>query len=168
MLVGMMASGKTTIGQALAARLGRRFADSDAMIEARTGRTVAEIFEHEGEPAFRALETEVLREALHAPEPTVVAAAGGVVQSEVNRRLLRGAGVPVVWLRADPSTLAARVEAAGQTHRPLLADDPAGVLARLADARAAWYGEVATTVVDVDGRPVADIVDDVLAGVGAR
>ena len=107
MLVGMMGSGKTTVGRLVAQRLGRRFVDSDEQVEARAGRTVREIFEAEGEAAFRALEAGALAEALAAPEPAVVAAAGGVVLDPGNRRALREAAT-VVWLRAGPGVLASR------------------------------------------------------------
>lgn len=144
-LVGMMGVGKTTTGRRVADALGRRFLDSDDEIERRTGRTVAQIFETDGEAAFRAVETEVLLDALSSPEPAVIAAAGGTVLSEENRRALRGGGT-VVWLRAPTELLVSRV--AGSTHRPAITDDPAGTLARLAEAREALYAEVADIVVD--------------------
>jgi shikimate kinase len=147
-LVGMMASGKTTAGERVAEALGWEMVDSDEQVEARTGRTVREIFEQDGEPAYRALEREALQEALDRPEPSVVAAAGGVVLDPVNRAALQAAGT-VVWLRADPGVLAGRVDG-GQDHRPLLADDPVGTLERLDRERRHLYEEVADHVLDVD------------------
>lgn len=158
-LVGMMGSGKTTIGRAVARRSGRPFVDSDAQIEARTGKTVREIFETEGEPAFRALETEALADALARPEASVVAAAGGVVLSEANRALLRASG-RTVWLRATPGTLVHRVR--NGVHRPLLAADPEGVIRALTGAREALYAEVADVIVDVDFRDKRDLVDELV------
>jgi len=163
-LVGMMGAGKTTVGRQVAARMDRPFFDSDEAIEARTGRTVAQIFAADGEPAFRALETQVLAEMLDDPEPAVIAAAGGVVLDARNRERLRGPSVQVVWLRADPAELARRV--AGSTHRPLIDHDPAATLARLAAERDPLYREVASTVVDVGGAPVGDVVEQVLGAVG--
>ena len=101
MLIGMMGSGKTTVGRSLAAALGRPLVDSDAQVEARTGRTVREIFESDGEAAYRVLEREALVDALGEAEPSVVAAAGGVVLDAGNRAVLQEAGT-VVWLRARP------------------------------------------------------------------
>src|SRR3954469_21600548 len=100
----MMGSGKTTLGQALAARLGRPFLDSDEQVEAATGRTVREIFEVDGEAAYRVLESKVLCEALASGPPAVIAAAGGTVLSADNRAAMR-ASAEVVWLRADPAVL---------------------------------------------------------------
>jgi shikimate kinase len=158
-LVGMMGAGKTTVGRLVAARTGRAFLDSDALVEARTGRTVAQIFADDGEAAFRAVEHEVLADMLDGDEPVVVAAAGGAVLDPANRARLSGAGT-VVWLRAEPAALATRVRPGD--HRPLLAQDPAGTLARLAGEREALYREVADVVVDVGGLTPDQVADRAL------
>ena len=159
-LVGMMGVGKSTAARVLADRLGRRGIDSDAVIEARTGRTVREIFAEDGEAAFRALETDVLLEALASEEPLVIAAAGGVVLSEANRAALRASQARVVWLCADPANLVERVRGGG--HRPLLDEDPAGTLQRMFDQREALYREVADAIVLVDHRSISEVVEAVL------
>jgi shikimate kinase len=159
-LVGMMGVGKTTVARVLSDRLDRPVLDSDAIIERRTGRTVREIFATDGEAAFRALETEVLAEALASPEPCIVAAAGGVVLSPANRVALRESGARVVWLCADPATLVERVRSGG--HRPLLDQDPAGTLQRMFAEREPLYREVADAIVLVDGRSVTDVVEAIL------
>lgn len=143
----MMASGKTTVGRRLAECRGWEFFDSDRQVEAMTGRTVAEIWRSDGEPGFRRLEAQVLADALASTVPRVIAAAGGTVLDENNRRLM-ALHHPVVWLRARPETLAGRVGSA--LHRPLLDEDPAGVLERLDAVRRPLYAEVADVVVDVD------------------
>ncbi|MBW3580623.1 MAG: shikimate kinase [Actinobacteria bacterium] len=158
-LVGMMGSGKTSVGRLVARRLGRAFLDSDEQIEARTGRTVREIFEVDGEATFRALEADVLADALARPEAAVIAAAGGVVLDADNRRRLRDQAT-VVWLRADPEVLAARVRSGD--HRPLLTHDPLAVLERMETARGPLYREVADHVVDTGGAPVDELVESVL------
>ena len=160
----MMGSGKTTVGRALAARRGWAFLDSDAEIEARTGRTVAQIWAADGEPAFRALESQVLAEALASSVPAVVAAAGGCVLDPSNRALLRADG-PVVWLRARPATLERRVTSGN--HRPLLDVDPAAVLARLASERHDLSAEVADVAVDVDDLGAEEVVDRIEAALRA-
>jgi shikimate kinase len=159
-LIGMMGAGKTTVARLAAQRLGRRVLDSDAEIEAAQGRTVREIFQADGEAAFRSLETQVLLAALAEPEPLVIAAAGGVVLSPTNRLALREAPARVVWLSARPETLVARISSIG--HRPLLDDDPSGTLHRMFIEREPLYREVADAIVSVDGRSVDDVVEAVL------
>lgn len=161
----MMGSGKTTAGRRVAAALGRPFVDSDDQVEARTGRTVREIFETEGEPAYRVLEREALVAALEAEEPSVVAAAGGVVLDPQNRVALARAAT-VVWLRADPAVLAGRVSG-GRDHRPLLASDPLGTLTRLTGERQHLYEEVADHVLDVDDLRPSELVARIVALVSA-
>ncbi len=158
-LVGMMGSGKTSVGQRVAESLGLLFLDSDQQVEARTGRTIREIFETDGEAAFRFEERAALRDALARPEPTVIAAAGGVVLDPANRDLLRDLprqGGHVVWLKAAPSILAERLVTSD--HRPLLADDPAAALVRLNAEREPLYQSVATIVIDEQrGTRVLDV-----------
>ncbi len=163
-LVGMMGVGKTTVGTRVAEVLGRPFSDSDADVEARTGRTVREIFEREGEPAFRLLESSVLADALARREPSVIAAAGGVVLDPANRRLLEQAGT-VVWLRAPVPVLVDRV--AGGEHRPAVQHDPEGTLTRMQQSRTDLYDEVADVVVD-SSRPLDEVVRVVVEVVTER
>ncbi len=163
-LVGLMATGKSTVGQLVARDLGRPLVDSDAQVEARTGRTVREIWRMDGEPAFRALEAEALAAALDDPEPSVVAAAGGVVLRAENRRRLEADDVEVVWLRADPATLDRRIRASGDTHRPLLDDDPEGMLEHMAAERTQLYESVADRIVDVDDLAPVEVARIIVDG----
>jgi shikimate kinase len=159
-LVGMMGAGKTTVGRRLAERLGWSYVDSDAQVAAITGRTVPELFAEEGEAAFRAAESRVLADALGGREPAVVSAAGGVVLSESNRKLLQESGT-VVWLRADPAVLARRV--GDGKGRPLLGGDPVATLSELERARRGLYASVASVTVDVDDLSPPQVVERVLA-----
>ncbi len=147
LLVGMMGSGKTTIGRLLADRLRRVFSDSDEEICRRTGMGVPAIFAERGEAAFRAEERAVLAGAIAAGVPSVIAVAGGAVLDPDSRRRIRRAGV-VIWLRAAPSVLAARVGAGA--GRPLLEHDAAGTMQRLECRRRPIYRSLADATIDVD------------------
>lgn len=148
LLVGMMGSGKTTVGRLAAQRLGWPHLDSDAEVEEATGQTVSEIFAGRGEAAFRAAESAALVRALDT-EPVVVSVAGGAVLDPDNRRLIRANGT-VVWLRAEVGTLADRVGDA--TDRPLLDGDTERALAELDAVRRLLYAQIADAVVDVDDK----------------
>lgn len=146
-LVGLMGSGKTTVGRKLARLVGRRFVDADVELEARSGRTVAEWFT-EGEDAFRAAEAELLASLLDEADPLVIGAGGGVVVPPANRARLAADDVAVVYLHGEPAFLASRAQA--KPHRPLLAGtDPSEVFERLHAQRDPWYREVADAVVQV-------------------
>ena len=149
-LVGLMGSGKTTVGRRLAARLDREFIDADEALAEITDRTIAEIFEADGEDGFRAIEADVLEELLEHHRPAVIASGGGVVLLAENRHRLQAPEVTVVWLDAEPAFLATRVEQ--RAHRPLLAgtEPTRDVLARLHAERAPLYAEVADIVVNVE------------------
>lgn len=99
-LIGMPASGKTTVGRAVAQALSLPFHDCDREVERLTGRTIPEIFAAEGEEAFRAVESRALAALCTAKAPCVIATGGGAVLSAENRRLLRRSGT-VFWLDRD-------------------------------------------------------------------
>lgn len=145
-LVGLMGSGKTTVGKKVAKLIGHRFVDADVEIEARTGRSVASWFE-DGEPAFRAAEAALLEDLLAEPEALVVGAGGGVVVTESNRRRLQEHDVTAVYLHGTPEFLASRVQA--KAHRPLLSDDPLTVMRTMYEQRDGWYREVADAVIEI-------------------
>lgn len=163
LLVGMMGAGKTTTGRRLADRLGWPYLDSDREVEEATGHTVAELFAEGGEAAFRSLESDALEEALAGEGDRVVSVAGGAVLDAANRALLQRSGL-VVWLRADPATLAERVGSGA--GRPLLSADPAGALRDLDAVRRPLYAEVADEVIDVDHLTPDQVVDRIVDRVG--
>ncbi len=158
-----MAVGKTTVGQLSAKRLGWSFLDSDAQLLADTGRTAQEVFDTDGDEALRSLESHVLAEAIAHRVPVVIAVAGGVVLSEVNRALLVRSGV-VVWLRASITTLSERVERGGA--RPRLDADSTQSLRDLYLTRHALYASVAQFVIDVDDLPPEEVVARILEYTG--
>jgi shikimate kinase len=160
-LIGLMGSGKTTVGAACAARLGRPFVDTDELVEATTGQTISEIFANAGEHAFRELERRAVADACESPEPLVVACGGGAVLDPENRRAIRAAGL-VVWLRATSPVLAARMRDTAGTRPLLPSQDPERELDRLAQARSVAYESAAHVSVDTDGRDVQAVVDAIL------
>ncbi len=148
-LVGFMGAGKTTVGRLLAAKLGLPFTDSDQAIEDRAGRPIPQIFADDGEPAFRALEHEVIAGLLAGPD-TVLALGGGAAEHPATRALL--ASVPVVYLRVGYAEAMKRV--GGDRGRPMLARPD---VAKVYDRRQAVYAGVATLALDTDGRAPDDI-----------
>jgi shikimate kinase len=158
-LVGLMGSGKSTVGRQLAALLGRPFVDNDEQVRTTTGRSVAEISLAEGVNEMRRVESEALARALAWPNPAVITAAAGTILDEQARRWLREPFV--VWLRAEPATLASRV--AADPLRPLLGDQPEAVLRTQDQQRSALYGEVADLSVQVDGRAPAEVAATIAA-----
>ena len=146
-LIGLMASGKTTVGRGLAARLGCAFVDNDAALEARTGRTARAIAEADGAGALHAREAEALLAALDRPQRAVVAAAAGAVTEPAVVAAL--AHHDVVYLRADPAVLAERIaREPDDGHRPFVAGDALGVLREQFAERDRPYREIASVVVD--------------------
>jgi shikimate kinase len=160
LLIGMMGAGKSTVGGLLAARLGWPYSDSDEEVELSTGATVPEIFATRGEAAFRAEETSVLEAATTSDGPVIVSVAGGAVLSPDNRHLIGRAGF-VVWLRAEVTTLAARV--GHGVGRPLLTPDPFTALLRLYEERRPLYQDLADLTVDVDRLSPGEIVDRIMS-----
>lgn len=161
-LIGAMGSGKSEVARALAARLGWQFCDADAVIAARAGRSIPEIFREEGEPRFRMMERAAIRDVVRGRH-RVIATGGGAVLSAQNRRLLVAAG-PVFYLRAPIHVLLDRIGA--DPGRPLLGDDPRASLERLVAEREPLYVQTGEPV-DA-ARPVEAVVDDILDRLARR
>ena len=148
-LVGLMGSGKTTVGRLLAKKLGMRFVDSDQEIEARTGATVSWIFEIEGEESFRRREVETINE-LTSQNGVVLATGGGAVVHPENRKNLKARGT-VIYLRATVHNILQRTM--HDKTRPLLqTENRRQKIEELARQREKFYSEVADIVIDT-GRP---------------
>ena len=159
-LIGMMGSGKSAVGLALASRLGRNFVDVDATIEADAGRPVATIFSEEGEAGFREREREAILEAT-TTENAVIACGGGAVLDPANVAQLKAHGT-IVWLRVTPAVAAGRLGT--DQGRPVLQrmdGDLAERLERLIAARAPAYETAADLTVQADG-PVDQVAEAIL------
>jgi shikimate kinase len=159
-LTGFMGAGKSTIGAQLAGRLSWRFVDSDAIIEARTGATIAQIFAEHGEAAFRVLETDAVREHAQA-QYLVLALGGGAIEAESTRCALAELDEAcVVFLDAPLEVMVARCLAQpGAAERPVLADRER-LAARLA-GRLPHYRRAHLTIATSSLAPEA-VVDRIL------
>ncbi len=176
-LTGFMATGKSAVGRAVAARLGWRFLDSDAEIVTRAGRPIAAIFSADGEAEFRALERQVIAtiagERRHCPlchgdYPAVVSTGGGVLIDEANAAALKRCGV-VICLTAQPEVIAARV-GRSPAKRPKLLEGGKPLLERvreLMSERGVAYAR-ADVAIDTSNISIEDAADRVLAEFAAR
>jgi len=161
-LVGFMGAGKTTVGRLLAGKLESRFVDLDDEMVQRSGRSVAEIFEQDGEAAFRQLERETLRDLLAGAAPTVLAMGGGAfVQAEIAARLRRH-GYTSVFLDAPLEELRRRC-AAQASARPLFRDE--NQFRQLCESRRGGYMR-ADVRVDTGGKTPAQVAAEVAGALG--
>lgn len=159
-LVGLMGAGKTTVGKALARRLGLPFVDSDHEIEERTGVRISTIFELEGEAGFRQREEAVIASLIERPG-MVLATGGGAVLSAKTRAGLHASGL-VIYLHAKPHDLWLRTR--HDRNRPLLQiADPEARLRELYGQRDPLYREAAHLVIDTGNQSVAHLVGQLVS-----
>ena len=164
-LVGMMGAGKTAVGTVLARQLAVEFRDSDEEIVRAANRSIAEIFERDGEPFFRARETEVIGRLLRGT-PCVLSTGGGAFLAEANRQLIHDVGVSV-WLRADLELLWQRVR--HKATRPLLRTaNPRETLRELYEARHPLYAKADLVVDSAAERSVEDMAVRVVQALRTR
>jgi len=167
-LIGFRCTGKTSVGEQLARRLGRPFIDADTYLQEREGKTIAEVFAEGGETLFRQLEREVIAE-LTEREGLVLAAGGGAVLDEENVQRLRASGV-VVRLTASLETILARLRGDGKTRseRPRLTaeEDMRREVERLLDYRESFYQRAADLTIDTEGKTVEEVADNVVDCLG--
>ena len=159
-LIGPPGAGKSTIGHALAKKMKVTFADTDAQIELKFAKKIADIFVDEGEPFFRIEELKVLTDVL-ASDAGVVSLGGGAPISPVAQQLLRDSGATVIFLDISLGKAAARV--GFNRDRPLLLGNPRAQWNELMNTRRPIYENLATAVVPVDDRSVNEICADILA-----
>jgi shikimate kinase len=163
-LVGFMGAGKTTVGRALAAKLGWEFVDLDEIIQGREGRTIPEIFQNSGEKAFRSLEQQLLHEFVSSSRvnASVLSLGGGAFIDNTNQQLLRENEIPAVFLDAPAEELFRRCHQPG-VDRPLLSDRDG--FSALYERRRPAYMNAAFSI-QTAGREIASIVDEIMARLG--
>lgn len=165
-LCGMMGAGKTTVGRALAEKLGRKLVDTDALIEEKYGK-ISDIFAEYGEEYFRGLETQTA-EFLSGVDGLVVSVGGGFVLRRENVAFLKTNG-RIIYLRATIETLETRLQA--DETRPLLKNAESGLkerLQNLLNARAGIYENCADFTVDVDGKTPIRVAEEILVRIGVK
>ena len=160
-LIGLMGSGKTTVGRALAERLNLSFKDSDETVEKTAKTSVREIFENQGEEIFRKLESQALVDLCAENSPIVLAVAGGAIISQSNRDLLQKNARCIVWLDAPTPTLISRTGRG--KHRPLLDGDPVGSLNKMRLDREPLYQQVATHHLVTKSLSIVEVVDQIIS-----
>ena len=157
-LVGFMGTGKSSVGQLVAAQLHFSFIDTDEIIESRSGRSITEIFSQAGEKVFRDLEAQLVSELAEA-KSTVIATGGGLIANAANLEAIKEHAL-VVCLWASPQLIWERVR--GQTHRPLLQHpDPLEKIRELLSAREPFYKQ-ADVLVNTEQRSVKEVAQHVL------
>lgn len=159
-LIGLMGSGKTTVGRALAEHLNLVFRDSDEAVENLAKTSVREIFENQGEEVFRKLESQALVELCSKKSSMVLAVAGGAIISESNRELLKLNALCIVWLDAPTPTLISRTGRG--KHRPLLDGDPVGSLNKMRLDREPLYQQLATHHLVTQSLSIAQVVQQII------
>ena len=159
----MVGSGKTTVGRALHDRTGWPYIDNDELVRQLTGRDPAEIYETDGEDVLHVAEARALDVALEKDPPVVVGVAGAVVDDPAAREALRDGG-HVVWLRARPETLLARIGTGA--GRRADAHDPDWIRARIRE-REPLYASVASQIIDVDHVTPPEVAELVLGALTA-
>jgi shikimate kinase len=161
LLIGMMGSGKSSVGRALAVRTSWPFLDNDALVERATGRTARQLAD-DGEPALRAAEAAAFEAGLTVPPPAIIGVAGGVLMDPESRARVAAGGF-VVWLRAPAEVLAER--AVGAEHRPWLDGDALGWFRRTLGERDHLYAAVADLEIDTAAQSPAEAADAILMAI---
>ncbi|MBI2996531.1 MAG: shikimate kinase [Candidatus Melainabacteria bacterium] len=158
-LIGLMGSGKSAVGRTIARKLGRRFIDTDRLIERKTGKTIPEIFEKEGENTFRKLEKEIIKKVSQYVG-IVIATGGGAIQDIESFKYLKEASW-IIALYASPETLYERI--AGKRIRPLLLDneEPVKKLEEILNERKYIYAQ-ADFQISTENKNINEIADEII------
>ena len=160
-LIGMMGSGKTTVGKELSRLTGLPLLDMDSVIEEQIGKSIPDIFKDSGEPHFRALETALLRYIAASPNApcgsAIISTGGGVVLSAENRKILKSLGF-VAWLNVEADIVMERTSRSA--NRPLLnRENPKAIIENLIQQRASFYGDACHLKIETGHLSVLEVVD---------
>jgi shikimate kinase len=161
-LMGLMGSGKSTIGRRLSSEIGWPYLDNDQLIRKTTGHSAPELETHGGVDAIHVAEAAAFERALTLGPPVIVGVAAWIVTQPELRSRLHDAG-RVVWLRAKPETLLARAGTGGGRRADALSPE---WVERVAAERAPWFASVADLVIDVDRRRPREVVEEIVAQFG--
>ena len=165
-LIGFMGTGKTVVGKVLAERSGKEFLELDALIEQKAGKTIPEIFQQEGEVAFRELEIEATGEVSRRKN-VVIACGGGIVLNKINIDRLKKESL-IVYLTALPRVILKRT-ASDESERPLLkADNRALAVNELLRFRKPFYERAADITIDTSKLDIDSVVGQIIAKVKAK
>lgn len=160
-LIGFMGSGKSTIGRYLSTNMNKKQIDTDWYIEKKSGMKISEIFEKQGEQAFRQMETDCLQElAADKDSSYIISVGGGLPMRPINRKLLRNLGT-IIYLKAEVDTLMDRLS--GDNKRPLLrSDNPRERIQALMAQRESTYKGIADYIITTDNRSIKEIGQDII------
>ena len=158
-LIGLMGSGKSTIGRTIGKLLGRRFIDTDRLIERKAGKTISEIFSQDGEERFRKLEKEIIRK-ISQYIGIIIATGGGVIKDPENFKCLKESGW-IIALYASPATLYSRIE--GKRIRPLVANEtnPIEKLEQIFEERKEMYA-MADFQINTENKKINEIANEII------
>lgn len=159
-LIGFMASGKTTVAKMLAEKLGKELAEIDVLIEQRAGKNIADIFASEGEPAFRQLEVETIKD-VSVRHNQVIACGGGAVLNKANIANLKQEAV-VIYLDVSPEAVLERAQK-DTTVRPLLkVENKAERINALMSQRQSLYEQAADIKIDTSGLSASEVASEII------
>lgn len=162
-LIGFMGTGKTVVGKALAERLGKEFVELDSLIEQKAGKSIPEIFQQDGEVAFRELEIEVAKK-VSEDKNQVIACGGGIVLNKINIDRLKKDSV-IIYLTAAPGTILKRVSAGGEARPLLKVANPALTIQELLRFRRPFYKRAADITINTSKLNIDSIAEQIISQV---
>jgi len=165
-VIGLMGSGKSSVGRRLARQLGWVWHDSDRDIKALTGLTVRQLRDRDGVEAMHDREARQLLDALAGPAPSVISAAASTIEVDACRQAMASPDVALVWLRASPRNLARRFASADE-HRPEFGSSPEAFLTEQATRRHPLFASLDPIVIDVDAITPGKAATQVLEALGS-